>query len=61
MQNWRISIPSELLLMAHIHPPFTASTALEKVKFAQKAWNSKDPDVIVKGTDTMGRRRFNVM
>lgn len=35
--------------MAHIHPPFTASTALEKVKFAQNAWNTKNPEVIAKG------------
>jgi nuclear transport factor 2 (NTF2) superfamily protein len=35
--------------MAHITPPFTADTALEKVKFAQNAWNSKDPATIAKG------------
>jgi nuclear transport factor 2 (NTF2) superfamily protein len=35
--------------MAHIIPPFTEATALEKVKFAQNAWNTKDPEIIVKG------------
>ena len=35
--------------MAHIAPPFTETTALEKVKFAQNAWNTKDPETIAKG------------
>jgi nuclear transport factor 2 (NTF2) superfamily protein len=36
--------------MAHIIPPFTAATALEKVKFAQNAWNTMNPEIIAKGT-----------
>ena len=39
--------------MAHIVPPFTAATALEKVKFAQNLWNSKNPETISKGTITL--------
>ena len=35
--------------MAHIVPPFTEVTALEKVKFAQNAWNTKKPEIIAKG------------
>jgi nuclear transport factor 2 (NTF2) superfamily protein len=35
--------------MAHIVPPFTAATAFEKVKFAQNAWNTKDPETIAMG------------
>ena len=27
-----------------IKPPFTRETALEKVKMAENAWNSQDPD-----------------
>ncbi|KIM27973.1 hypothetical protein M408DRAFT_329643 [Serendipita vermifera MAFF 305830] len=33
-------------------PPFTEETALERVKFAQNAWNSRDPERIVKGYTT---------
>lgn len=29
-------------------PPFTEETARQKVKAAQDAWNSRDPDVVVK-------------
>jgi nuclear transport factor 2 (NTF2) superfamily protein len=36
--------------MAHVVPPFTAATALEKVKFAQNAWNTMNPEIIAKGT-----------
>lgn len=35
--------------MSLVAPLFTAETALERVKFAQDAWNSKDPERIVKG------------
>jgi nuclear transport factor 2 (NTF2) superfamily protein len=27
-----------------IKPPFTLETALQKVKMAENAWNSRDPD-----------------
>ncbi|KIM74923.1 hypothetical protein PILCRDRAFT_79560 [Piloderma croceum F 1598] len=45
--------------MAHIVPPFTAATALEKVKFAQNAWNTMNPEIIAKAytTDCIWRNR----
>jgi uncharacterized protein len=33
--------------MAGIAPPFTAETALQKVRAAEDAWNSRDPDRVV--------------
>src|SRR5690348_6195084 len=35
--------------MTVIKPPFTEETARAKVKAAQDAWNTRDPDVVVKG------------
>ncbi|MEK4565345.1 nuclear transport factor 2 family protein [Alkalihalobacillus sp. FSL R5-0424] len=32
-----------------IRPPFTHETALAKVKFAEDAWNSQDPERVSKG------------
>ncbi|MEK4565344.1 nuclear transport factor 2 family protein [Alkalihalobacillus sp. FSL R5-0424] len=32
-----------------IRPPFTLETALAKVKFAEDAWNSQDPERVSKG------------
>lgn len=32
-----------------ILPPFTAETALAKVKAAEQAWNSRDPEIIAQG------------
>ena len=34
---------------ARITPPFTLETALAKVKAAENAWNSRDPEVVAKG------------
>jgi len=31
-----------------IRPPFTAETARAKVKVAQDAWNTRDPDVVAR-------------
>ncbi|KAF0973060.1 hypothetical protein FDP41_008724 [Naegleria fowleri] len=39
---------SSLSTPSIIKPPFTLETALQKVKFAQDAWNSKDIDRICK-------------
>ena len=47
--------------MAHIVPPFTTTTALEKVKFAQKSWNTKDPETIAKGYHMQLTGRINVL
>jgi uncharacterized protein len=33
--------------MAGIAPPFTAETALQKVRAAEDAWNSRDPGLVV--------------
>lgn len=33
--------------MAHIVPPFTTETAQAKVRAAEDAWNSRDPDRVV--------------
>ena len=30
-------------------PPFSAETALAKVKAAESAWNSRDPEIVAKG------------
>lgn len=40
-------------------PPFTLETALQKVKLAEDAWNSKNPDEIAKAytIDTQWRNR----
>lgn len=40
-------------------PPFTAETAAEKVRLAEDAWNSRDPDrvVLVYTEDTRWRNR----
>jgi len=40
-------------------PPFTADTALQKVRMAEDAWNSRDPDrvVLVYTDDTRWRNR----
>ncbi len=34
--------------MSSIKPPFTEETARAKVKAAQDAWNTRDPEVVVK-------------
>ncbi|WP_276371361.1 nuclear transport factor 2 family protein [Chryseolinea sp. H1M3-3] len=43
----------------HPVPPFNQQTALQKVKAAEDAWNSKDPDRVSKAytTDTEWRNR----
>lgn len=33
--------------MSDIRPPFTAETALQKVKAAQRLWNTRDPSKVV--------------
>ena len=40
-------------------PPFTAETARQKVRLAEDAWNSRDPDrvVLVYAQDTRWRNR----
>ena len=40
-------------------PPFTAETAAHKVRLAEDAWNSRDPDRVVQvyTTDTVWRNR----
>lgn len=40
-------------------PPFTAETAAQKVRMAEDAWNSRDPDRVVQvyTTDTRWRNR----
>lgn len=40
-------------------PPFTAETAAQKVRLAEDAWNSRDPDRVVQvyTTDTIWRNR----
>ena len=40
-------------------PPFTAETAAQKVRMAEDAWNTRDPDrvVLVYTEDTMWRNR----
>lgn len=40
-------------------PPFTAETAAQKVRMAEDAWNSRDPDtvVLVYTEDTLWRNR----
>ena len=40
-------------------PPFTAETAAHKVRLAEDAWNSRDPDRVVQvySTDTVWRNR----
>ena len=45
--------------MTTIKPPFTEETARAKVKAAQDAWNTLDPEVVVKGysTDSKWRNR----
>ena len=34
--------------MPTIAPPFTAETAREKVQLAEHAWNTRDPEIVVK-------------
>lgn len=43
----------------HPLPPFTLETALEKVRLAEEAWNSKDPEKIAQAytEDTQWRNR----
>lgn len=45
--------------MTVIKPPFTEETAHAKVKAAQDAWNTRDPEVVVKGysVDSKWRNR----
>jgi hypothetical protein len=40
-------------------PPFTAETAAQKVRMAEDAWNSRDPDrvALVYTEDTLWRNR----
>jgi nuclear transport factor 2 (NTF2) superfamily protein len=40
-------------------PPFTAETAAQKVRLAEDAWNTRDPDrvVLVYSADTQWRNR----
>ena len=40
-------------------PPFTNETAIQKVRMAEDAWNSRDPDrvVLVYSEDTSWRNR----
>ena len=40
-------------------PPFSAETALAKVKAAESAWNSRDPEIVAKGysEDSQWRNR----
>jgi uncharacterized protein len=47
--------------MASLNPPFSTSTALEKVKFAQSMWNTCDPAAVSKGytADCIWRNRTN--
>ena len=46
--------------MTAIKPPFTEETARAKVKAAQNAWNTLDPEVVVKGysVDSKWRNRI---
>ncbi|MGI0018483.1 MAG: nuclear transport factor 2 family protein [Nitrosotalea sp.] len=46
--------------MTSIKPPFTEDTARAKVKAAQDAWNTRDPEVVVKGysVDSKWRNRI---
>ena len=45
--------------MSIIIPPFTEETARKKVKAAQDAWNTKDPEIVVKAysADSQWRNR----
>ncbi|CCM02696.1 uncharacterized protein FIBRA_04802 [Fibroporia radiculosa] len=45
--------------MSGIKPPFTAATALQKVKAAQNLWNTRDPASVVQAyaLDTIWRNR----
>ncbi|GHO50997.1 nuclear transport factor 2 family protein [Ktedonospora formicarum] len=36
-------------MVEKITPPFTESTAQAKVKMAEDAWNTRDPEIVVKG------------
>ncbi|KAL4243349.1 NTF2-like domain superfamily protein [Abortiporus biennis] len=49
--------------MADIKPPFTAESALKKVKAAQNLWNSKDPQRVAQAytPDTIWRNRNEFM
>jgi len=49
--------------MSGIKPPFTAETALQKVKVAQNLWNTKDPHKVVKAytENTIWRNRDQFM
>jgi len=40
-------------------PPFTAETAVQKVRMAEDSWNSRDPDrvALVYTEDTLWRNR----
>lgn len=48
--------------MSGIVPPFTEETALQKVRAAEDAWNSRDPDRVVlaytENTEWRNRDRF---
>ncbi|WP_300571041.1 nuclear transport factor 2 family protein [Flavobacterium sp.] len=47
------------MIQKHPLPPFTLETALEKVKLAEEAWNSKDPEKVCLAytEDTQWRNR----
>jgi len=49
--------------MSAIRPPFTAETALQKVKAAQRLWNTRDPRRVSQAytPDTMWRNRDQFM
>ena len=43
-----------------IRPPFTLETALAKVKAAENAWNTRDPEIVARGytADSQWRNRI---
>ncbi|KAH9923504.1 uncharacterized protein B0H18DRAFT_1014838 [Fomitopsis serialis] len=49
--------------MSAIKPPFTAETALQKVKVAQRLWNTRDPQRVSQAytPDTIWRNRDQFM
>ena len=46
--------------MTSVKPPFTEDMARAKVKAAQDAWNTRDPDVVVKGYSVNSKWRNRI-
>ena len=44
--KWQIESDDVTVEAFRIRPPFTRDTALAKVKVAENAWNSRDPQIV---------------